>query len=461
MVNIIFVHYFNLAAKATLGYTHTHAGRRGRRLKGGAVANDHDALLAAVCENTAEDTPRLAYADWLEENADDSDDPGLIRARAGFIRTDIAMSLRAEWDADRLRWDSAVKPAAERRAWPVLPPVPEGRVHWNEAPLCRRGFPNCLAFILLHGGRLPAIRDCRMPVDRVIIACRPTAARSIAAARWLAGVCDVAFIATEFTAAEVARLTAAPLFRRVEACTLACDAVTPDGLRALCESEAFGRLTSFGFRGSPTSTDLPEVLSSLAGPTGWRRLRLENLTVGWRRLRRLLMSPAVRGLEEFEFLGGREVSRSRFEAVASTPLPGLRRLTLGHAVLPEGVMRMLAASPVLAGLEQLRLPRCRLEGINAVRYLHDCPALAGLRVLDLSGNEIGEAAAILLFRSPWLAGLKVLNLSHCGVSDHPLRVLLDQSPLADGLNSLDLTGSAASDDLRRAVKNRMRDRVRI
>lgn len=30
---------------------------------------DHDALVAAVCANPDDDTPRLAYADWLEENA--------------------------------------------------------------------------------------------------------------------------------------------------------------------------------------------------------------------------------------------------------------------------------------------------------------------------------------------------------------------------------------------------------
>jgi uncharacterized protein (TIGR02996 family) len=29
---------------------------------------DGDALLRAICENPAEDTPRLAYADWLQEN---------------------------------------------------------------------------------------------------------------------------------------------------------------------------------------------------------------------------------------------------------------------------------------------------------------------------------------------------------------------------------------------------------
>ena len=32
------------------------------------MTSDGDALFQAVCENPADDTPRLAYADWLQEN---------------------------------------------------------------------------------------------------------------------------------------------------------------------------------------------------------------------------------------------------------------------------------------------------------------------------------------------------------------------------------------------------------
>lgn len=46
--------------------------------------NDHDALLRAIGEQPEEDTPRLMYADWLEEN----DQP----ERADFVRNQIALS---------------------------------------------------------------------------------------------------------------------------------------------------------------------------------------------------------------------------------------------------------------------------------------------------------------------------------------------------------------------------------
>ncbi len=46
--------------------------------------NEREALLRAVCENPDEDTPRLVFADWLQENGDE--------ARAEFIRVQIALA---------------------------------------------------------------------------------------------------------------------------------------------------------------------------------------------------------------------------------------------------------------------------------------------------------------------------------------------------------------------------------
>jgi uncharacterized protein (TIGR02996 family) len=46
--------------------------------------NDHDALLRAIGENPEEDTPRLMYADWLEENGDPD--------RADFVRNQVELA---------------------------------------------------------------------------------------------------------------------------------------------------------------------------------------------------------------------------------------------------------------------------------------------------------------------------------------------------------------------------------
>ena len=46
--------------------------------------NDGDALLAAICADPADDLPRLAYADWLEEHDD--------AARAEFVRVQCELA---------------------------------------------------------------------------------------------------------------------------------------------------------------------------------------------------------------------------------------------------------------------------------------------------------------------------------------------------------------------------------
>ena len=46
--------------------------------------NDHDALLRAIGEHPEEDTPRLMYADWLDEN----DQP----ERADFVRNQVELA---------------------------------------------------------------------------------------------------------------------------------------------------------------------------------------------------------------------------------------------------------------------------------------------------------------------------------------------------------------------------------
>src|SRR5215213_4661741 len=60
--------------------------------------SDEDALLAAIAANPEEDTPRLAYADWLDEHADalPGRAPDAVRARAEFIRLQIATDGREE-----------------------------------------------------------------------------------------------------------------------------------------------------------------------------------------------------------------------------------------------------------------------------------------------------------------------------------------------------------------------------
>ncbi|MBN9121098.1 MAG: TIGR02996 domain-containing protein [Planctomycetes bacterium] len=55
--------------------------------------NDHDALLTAIGEHPEEDTPRLMYADWLEESGQSE--------RADFVRTQVGVARPGLSAADR------------------------------------------------------------------------------------------------------------------------------------------------------------------------------------------------------------------------------------------------------------------------------------------------------------------------------------------------------------------------
>jgi uncharacterized protein (TIGR02996 family) len=61
------------------------------------------ALLAAIAAHPEEDTPRLAYADWLDEHAADLPEPASARIRAEFIRVQCAVKKAETLPAEQQR----------------------------------------------------------------------------------------------------------------------------------------------------------------------------------------------------------------------------------------------------------------------------------------------------------------------------------------------------------------------
>ena len=60
--------------------------------------SDESALLTAIIEHPDEDTPRLVYADWLDEHATSA----AQRARAEYIRLEIEQARLARATRRRL-----------------------------------------------------------------------------------------------------------------------------------------------------------------------------------------------------------------------------------------------------------------------------------------------------------------------------------------------------------------------
>jgi len=91
--------------------------------------NEREAFLRAVCENPDDDTPRLVFADWLQEHGEEE--------RAEFIRVQCEMARLA---ADDERREALVTRARQLQThfgkrWLKELPVPNPEnIHWVEAP---------------------------------------------------------------------------------------------------------------------------------------------------------------------------------------------------------------------------------------------------------------------------------------------------------------------------------------
>src|SRR6266536_2625699 len=94
--------------------------------------SDRDALLAAICAQPDEDTPRLVFADYLEENGEPD--------RAAFIRAQVEFARTPPWEplAVRVRWQQ-LDTLTGKRFVPTLPRVDGYHVAWPKLPF-RRGF---------------------------------------------------------------------------------------------------------------------------------------------------------------------------------------------------------------------------------------------------------------------------------------------------------------------------------
>ncbi|MCI0702082.1 MAG: TIGR02996 domain-containing protein, partial [Planctomycetia bacterium] len=75
--------------------------------------DDRQALMAAIIANPQEDTPRLVFADWLQEHGDKHD-----QARAEFIRLQIKLAQLPEGaESKKLAEQAKALDKKHRKAW--------------------------------------------------------------------------------------------------------------------------------------------------------------------------------------------------------------------------------------------------------------------------------------------------------------------------------------------------------
>lgn len=321
------------------------------------------ALLRAICASPDEDTPRLVYADWLDEHGQSE--------RAEFVRVQVELA-RIEGDDPRrpaLARREHELWAAHERTWTAA--LPRG----TSDPVFRRGF---LAGVNASGrgafakyaGELFAAH----PVTSVWLGGDENQLRTVARSPYLARVRDLGVFDAE-----------------------------PDGLGLLLRSQF-----ATGLRG----LHLDEVRLVT------RRTRLIDFFS-------VLDVPHLTGLSRLSLkFDSTDVKESRQFARLKV-LPALTELTLHADALADTTVRELVATPAVAGLRVLRLGGSRLTDAG-VRHLAESTHLAELRRLTLSGaHRVTAEGFAALAEAPHLANLTDLDLRSTNVTSDDTRALID------------------------------------
>jgi uncharacterized protein (TIGR02996 family) len=385
-----------------------HREKQVRSGVSGAMRSDHDALLRAICNNPRENLPRLAFADWLEEHGQTEDD----RTRAQFIRADVGVSLRDEWDADRLRWEEELDPQVLSkmpwfvRAYPE--PGPNASYSWGGPPLLRRGF----RWSATVWNRNPPVFGteatklfAQHPIEHLTFFDHHPNTEQLVDEPWFPQLTGLGWTDGRCSAKILRPLLKSAPAGLVEL-TLLSRAVNPDGMRALGASALFRNLTHLELSGTG-----PRIIGAT----------LDALT--------------------------------RFGSAYR-----LRSLKIGFDSLNREAATLAACLP--ASLRVLNLSATQLH-TTGTRAFVEALTTSELRFLDLSHNGIDDDNARALFTSPRLAGLKMLALRFSySVGDGAVQVLLEKSPLADGLNRLAIDCNASA-EMKKALKKRMGERVRF
>jgi uncharacterized protein (TIGR02996 family) len=343
-------------------------------LERGVGPADEDGILQAIIADPDDDTPRLVYADWLEENGQ-PDHAELIRLQCDPARQEPGQREKGLLVKNAARW-----------LGPLVEPVESYsfdrgllRVRVTLRTFLSRAFqeqaPGWLRQARVHGLEL---RGTTRSWDKV------------ASSPVLAAVHELVLQHNGLGDAGLQALASSPHLAGLHTLRIAKGNLSA-GLTALARSTGLPRLRRL---------ELPENginLESLHALAGWpQAARLTTLELTWSWLGAaavavLLHSPHLTGLVHL-LLAWNSLRDAGAQALAgSAHLAGLRRLVLDHNHIgPEGV-GSLVSSPHLQGLQTLRLYDNPIRDEGAL-LLGEWAARGELRSLTLCRRGLSEGA---------------------------------------------------------------------
>jgi len=379
---------------------------------------DRDALYRAILAHPADDTPRLVYADWLEENGRGEEAEFMrldCRLEAGAPDDPAFVEMHARREELRL-WLTAhvVGPALKL---PSRLRVASGAGWWKAT---QRGFP---CFLVVDG-----VLDSSSRALRSIVGSMEKAFARLPT-RWL--------VVRQVNIEQLAELLRYPVLSSLQDLTVQLHPTEDpqdEACRLIAECPYLENL-----RGLALDFPAGDAGAAALGRAriGLKQLRLDQcslMTPG--AIRALGSSAWFRGLAQLVFSG---LGDAAFEELCRIqPLQNLHTLELHDSSFTTASWGLFARSTTFPRLSSLRNGTEMAAGQTEV--LAEATGIK-LAVLNLKACGIGNDGALALTRAPWLESLRWLNLSWNGLTASGFAAMAGSRLLA-GLRYLDLSFNA-------------------
>lgn len=339
------------------------------------MTTDERAFLDAILNQPGDDTPRLVFADWLDERGQ-GDDP----ARAALIRSQCRLEtlpegkerkaaekeIKALLKAHAKRWTAPLRGAALGENWTFRRGFIDG------CSISPTSFVKNAEQIFQHA---PLLRTVRFPYAKGevddLAAC-PFLARLASVDLQQMCTCGQCPIDAELRA-----LFKSKHVGGLSRLSVALDRIDAAMARALVASEPLRRLAALDLSGNPLGESGVRVLAGARHFTRLAELFLDDAG---------LDSPAV-------------------SALAAAHFPALTKLSLANNDLRPGAIKSLVAAPFFEQLTELNLTGNRIgEGGSAA--LAKLPEGAKLTTLDVRRNALSEKA-IRALKARFRKGVRV------------------------------------------------------
>ena len=335
-------------------------------------------FLAAICAHLDDDTPRLVFADWLQENGDE--------VRAEFIR------VQCEQERNLQVWDAEQRGKAVARASELQK---QAGTRWTST------FPKWADSLLLFG--------------RGFVSCfRTTARRWLKAGARIRRQTPVSMLSLTHLAGLEHQLLPSPLVFGLK--RLFLQHVETDGALALADSPALDTLVGLDLYVNRRCVLDPDAAASVfRSPrlANVRTLQLSSSPCGDACALAVAGNPHLRNLTDFGLVAT-ELHAGAFERLLASPaLSRVRDLSVHWNRLGDDGVRRLVASP-LVDLDSLNL---EFNGLTAesARMLAAWPGLRSVRVLSLGDNPFGSEGVRALLASDNLTNMSSLELPRNGI----------------------------------------------